>query len=155
VVKNLPTNAGDMGSIPGSGRSPERGNGSPLQYSCLGNPMDRGALRTSEEPWGLQAMGSQKNWTQQSKWACTHPQKGLNLANKSYGHHSCVSQCVIDIFRSKSKGWERVGLGKLPCLYRSHKAVRKPDKDNSHSGSSRRFSRSLRGVLSLQWAASI
>ena len=35
--------AGDMGSIPGSGRSPGEGNGNPLQYSCLGNPMDRGA----------------------------------------------------------------------------------------------------------------
>ena len=42
VVKNLPTNAGDMSSVSGSGRSPEGGNGSPLQYSCLGNPMDRG-----------------------------------------------------------------------------------------------------------------
>ena len=36
-------NAGDPGSIPGSGRSPGEGNGNPLQYSCLGNPMDRGA----------------------------------------------------------------------------------------------------------------
>ena len=36
-------NAGDPISVPGSGRSPEDGNGSPLQYSCLGNPMDRGA----------------------------------------------------------------------------------------------------------------
>ena len=35
--------AGDAGSIPGSGRSPREGNGNPLQYSCLGNPMDRGA----------------------------------------------------------------------------------------------------------------
>ena len=41
VVKNLPANAGDLGSIPDLGRSPGRGNGSPLQYSCLGNPMDR------------------------------------------------------------------------------------------------------------------
>ena len=39
VVKNLPANAGDMGSIPGSGRSPEEGKGNPLQYSYLGNPM--------------------------------------------------------------------------------------------------------------------
>ena len=44
VVKNLPDNAEDMGSIPGSGRSSGGGNGNPLQYSCLGNPMDRGAL---------------------------------------------------------------------------------------------------------------
>ena len=36
-------NAGDPGSIPGSGRSPEEGNGNPLQYYCLENPMDRGA----------------------------------------------------------------------------------------------------------------
>ena len=43
MVKNLPVNAGDADSIPGSGRSPGRGNGNPLQYSCLGDPMDGGA----------------------------------------------------------------------------------------------------------------
>ena len=43
VVKNLIANAGDTGSIPGSGRSLGEGNGNPLQYSSLGNPMDRGA----------------------------------------------------------------------------------------------------------------
>ena len=43
VVKNPPANAGDDGLLPGSGRSPGEGNGSPLQYSCLENPMDRGA----------------------------------------------------------------------------------------------------------------
>ena len=43
VVKNLPVNAGDLGSIPESGRSPGEGNGNPIQYSCLGNPMVRGA----------------------------------------------------------------------------------------------------------------
>ena len=43
MVKNLPANAGDMGSIPGLGKSPGGGNGNPLQYSCLENPMDRGA----------------------------------------------------------------------------------------------------------------
>ena len=43
AVQNLPTNAGDVGLIPGSGRSPGEGNGNPLQYSCLENPMDRGA----------------------------------------------------------------------------------------------------------------
>ena len=45
VVRNPPANAGDIrdvGSIPGSGRSPGEGNGNPLQYSCLENPMDRG-----------------------------------------------------------------------------------------------------------------
>ena len=43
VVKNLPANVEDAGSIPGSGRCPGEGNGNPLQYSCLYNPMDRGA----------------------------------------------------------------------------------------------------------------
>ena len=42
VVKNPLTNAGDAGSIPGLGRFPGKGNGNPLQYSCLGNPRDRG-----------------------------------------------------------------------------------------------------------------
>ena len=43
VVKESACNAGDPGSIPRSGRSPGEGNGNPLQYSCLENPMDRGA----------------------------------------------------------------------------------------------------------------
>ena len=43
VVKNLLANAGELGSIPGLGRSLGGGNGNPLQYSCLENPMDRGA----------------------------------------------------------------------------------------------------------------
>ena len=50
AVKNPPANAediGDMGSIPGSGRSPGEGYGNPLQYFCLGNPMDRGAWRAT------------------------------------------------------------------------------------------------------------
>ena len=42
VVENLPANAGDVDSIPESGRSPGEVNGNPLRYSCLGNPMDRG-----------------------------------------------------------------------------------------------------------------
>ena len=50
VVKNLPANAGDsadMGSTPGLRRSPAEGNGYLLQYSCLENPMDRGAWRAT------------------------------------------------------------------------------------------------------------
>ena len=46
VVKNPPASAGDMGSIPGLERSPGGGHGKPLQYSCLENPMDRGAWQT-------------------------------------------------------------------------------------------------------------
>ena len=50
VVKNPPADEGDIrnvDSIPGSGRSPGEGNGNPLQYSCLENPMDRGAWRAT------------------------------------------------------------------------------------------------------------
>ena len=57
--KESACNAGDPGSIPGSGRSPGEGNGNPLQYSCLGNPMD-------EEPGGLQSTGLQKSQTRLS-----------------------------------------------------------------------------------------
>ena len=47
MVMNLPANVGDVGSVPGSGRSLGEGNGNPLQYSCLGNSMDRGAWRAT------------------------------------------------------------------------------------------------------------
>ena len=47
VLKNPPVNAGDAGSIPGSERSPGIGSGNPLQYSCLGNSMGRGAWWTT------------------------------------------------------------------------------------------------------------
>ena len=56
MVKNPPANSGDtrdMGSIPGSGRSPGGRNGNPFQYSCLENPMDRGA-------WQLTVCGVSK-----------------------------------------------------------------------------------------------
>ena len=54
MVKNLPANAGDAGLIPGSGRYSGGGNGNPLQYSCLENPMD------GEEPGGLPSMRLQR-----------------------------------------------------------------------------------------------
>ena len=59
LVRNPPANAEDVrdtGSIPGLGRSLGEGNGNPLQYSCLGNPMDKGAWRTTVH-------GVAKSWT--------------------------------------------------------------------------------------------
>ena len=59
LVKNPPARAGDVrdvGSIPGWGRSPGEGNGNPLQYSCLENPMDR-------EDWRATVRGVSKGWT--------------------------------------------------------------------------------------------
>ena len=47
MVKNLLANAGDVGSIPGSGKSPGEGNGNPLRSSCLGNLIDRGACQAA------------------------------------------------------------------------------------------------------------
>ena len=52
MIKNPPANAGDVGSIPGSGRSPAGGNNKPLQYSCLEIPMDRGAWQAACSSWG-------------------------------------------------------------------------------------------------------
>ena len=59
VVKNAPANVEDTGSVPGLGTSLGEVNGNPLQYSCLGNPMDRGA-------WQTTVHGAAKNRTQLS-----------------------------------------------------------------------------------------
>ena len=68
VVKNLPANAGDEGSIPGSGRSTGERRGNPLQYSCLGNPVDRGA------------------WQGYSSWGCKVSDITYQLNNSSFLH---------------------------------------------------------------------
>ena len=67
VVKNPTANAGDAGSIPGSGRSPEGGNGYPLQYSCLENPMDRGAWRATVHGVAKE-LDTTQTTTQQNYW---------------------------------------------------------------------------------------
>ena len=74
VVKNPPANAGDTDSIL-SDRSPGKGNGRPLQYSCLGNPMDRGA-------WSATVRGIAKSWT----WLSTHTAAAKSL-------QSCPTLC--------------------------------------------------------------
>ena len=56
MVEHPPANAGDAGLIPGSGISPGEENGNPLQYSCQGNPIDRGA-------WCAIVHGVPKSWT--------------------------------------------------------------------------------------------
>ena len=78
VVKNPLVNAGDMGSIPGLGRSHGEGNGNPLQYSCLENTMDRGAHR-------LQSIGLHRVRHDWSDLACstqvllTFPQRLITI----------------------------------------------------------------------------
>ena len=66
-VKASACNVGDLGSIPGSGRSPGEGNDNPLQYSCLENPMDGGT-------WWATVHGVTKSWTRQSDFTFTFKQ---------------------------------------------------------------------------------
>ena len=71
VVKNAPANIGDVGSIPGSGRSPGVGNGNPLQNSCLENPMDKGA-------WQATAHGVTKSQIQLKQLTHIDLQQGIS-----------------------------------------------------------------------------
>ena len=95
MIKNLPANAGDMGSIPGSRRSPGKRRGRPLQYPCLGNAMDRGAWWATvhgvakesdmtvikNKKWLLEAVGqsdcgrvaSNRSGQKMRGWICTSP----------------------------------------------------------------------------------
>ena len=85
VVKNSSANAGDTGSIPGWGRSPEEGNGNPLQYSCLGNPMDRDA-------WWATVHGVAKSWTPLSNLTTC---RGSSILHRSFSVIHCSVPCVI------------------------------------------------------------
>ena len=74
LVKNLPANAGDirdMGLMPGLERSPGRGHSSPLQYSCLENPMDRG-----------------------TRWATVHGAAKYQTRLKGLSTHACIYICM-------------------------------------------------------------
>ena len=75
VVKNPPANAGDLGSIPGSRRSSGGGHSNPLQYSCLENPMDRGA-------WWATVHGVTKSQTQLKQISMQHV---LSFTQESMG----------------------------------------------------------------------
>ena len=90
-VKAFASNAGDPGSIPGSGSSPGRGNGNPLQYSCLENPMDRGAWKATvhgvvTSRTRLSDFTFTFTQTQRRQW---HPTPVL-LPGKSHGWRSLV-----------------------------------------------------------------
>ena len=76
-MKNPPASAGDASSIPGSGRSPGKGNGNLLQYSCLENPIDRGAWQTTVHK--VARVGHNLRTKQ-------HDQKGL-MNNKRHSAH--------------------------------------------------------------------
>ena len=80
VVKNLPANARDEGSVPGLGRSPGEGNGYPLQYSCLENSPDREAWRTT-----VPAVA--KSWTQLSAQIIIPGERQNNISHVKMIYH--------------------------------------------------------------------
>ena len=115
VVKNLPANAGDASSIPGSGRSPGVENGNPFQYSCLENPMDKRA-------WWATAHGVTKSRTQLSIhthiWSMLKTGR-LPILSHFSGQNNSQSQPRFKVWRNslhlliewitKSHTWYRKG----------------------------------------------
>ena len=105
VVKNLPANAGDLrdaGLIPGSGRCPGGGHGSPLQYSCLENPLDRG-------PWWAMVHRATKNQVrlkQLSMHACPEKQ-----THTGFPGGPVVENLPCDVRDTSSTP----GLRRFPC----------------------------------------
>ena len=102
VVKNQPANAGDVrdvGSVPGSGRFPGGGQGSPLQYSCLDNPMDRGAWRATV--CGVKE--SQTKWSRLAQHSVTRKcdqYLHFSLPSSPPSHtytstHAAVDTCIV------------------------------------------------------------
>ena len=117
VVKNLPANAGDIrdaGSIPGLGWSYGGANGNPLQYSCLENPMDRGAWWAM----GLQRVG--QGWgreldTTEHACACTHTDTHTHTHKSSCRRHG-LSYFIID-FSSSTQLYFHFFIFSLPGTY--------------------------------------
>ena len=103
MVKNPPANAGDPGSVPGWGSSTGERNGTPLQYSCLENPVDRGA-------WWAAVHGVAKSWTRLSDFPFTFH---LHALDKEMAPHSSVLAWRIpgtgELGGLPSMGLHRVG----------------------------------------------
>ena len=113
MVKNPLASAGDTGSIPGSGRSLGRGNGNPLQYFCLENPMDRGVLRAS-----VYGVSKEPGTTKKTE----HTGRIKEFASVAYGwqHLESVNYAIWNpppiwelMQRCFSNLWKRC----LPCLF--------------------------------------
>ena len=123
VVKNPPANAGeskDLGSFPGSGISPGEGNGKPLQYSCLENPMDKGA-------WQAQVHGAStsQTWLNEHAHTCIYIADSLcctgilfhEWISSSWILASLTSFHVPFCFRYWYPGLEGYVLGSLSWLF--------------------------------------
>ena len=96
-VKASACNAGDLGSIPGLGRSPGEGNGNPLQYSCLENPMDGGA-------WWATVHGVAKSWTRLSESLVVVVVVVVVLLLR-FGAKFCLGRAIFSL------GWEGLNRG--------------------------------------------
>ena len=107
VVKNPPANAGNTDSIPDLGRFPGEGNGNPPQYSCLGNPMDRGA-------WQAIAHSVAKSQIQLSSQACTQEKKQATYKPKDLN--------ILKDYPFPGRNWLQVLL--LPTITQSLPHIR-------------------------------
>ena len=110
VVRNLPANAGDLSSIPGSGRSPGEGDGNPLQCSCLGNPMDRGAWQAAvHEAAKSQKQLSTHNLNSSVPGTSTGDNEALRILILYYRFDALqeffISRILIDSGRSLNVVW--------------------------------------------------
>ena len=107
VVKNLPANAGDIGLIPELERFLEEGNGNPLQYSCLGHPM---------EPGRLQSMGLQKSRIWLNDWTTIAAIKILAFGDFSGGTRKKFLPWCREKLRVRREGGDREWDGWMKSL---------------------------------------
>ena len=107
MVKHLPEIAGDLGLIPGLGRSPGEGNGNPLQYSCLENPMDGGA-------WWATVHGVTKSRARRSNFTLTF----ISYFNFLLEDNCCTRLCWFLPFINMNQ--PQVHIGPLPLETPSH-----------------------------------
>ena len=108
VVKNPPANAGDTGLISGLGRSPREGNGNPLQYSFLGNPMDRGAWQAMVHR--VAKSQRQLKWVMMDIWSISFKRVALIFSLLEYGLGEFPGGPVVRILHFHCRG-----LGFDPC----------------------------------------
>ena len=111
-IKASAYNAGDLGSIPGSRKSPGDGNGNPLQYSCLENPMDGGAWWAAYSPWGREEADTRERLHFHFSLACIGERNGNPLQcscleNRRDGGAWWAAVCGVAQGRTRLKRQQR------------------------------------------------
>ena len=124
VVKNLPANTGERVSIPGLGRSPGEGNGNPLQYSCLGKPIDRGAWwaivrGVAKSQTGLRTYSLRLSWKVTILHVCAQ------LCPTFYDPVACClpGSSVHGIFQARILQWVTISFSRRSCQPRDRTQV--------------------------------